>query len=81
MVQCPPLSRPRGGQDCSVGCFCGSLARSLAPEAPGPHYSAFNSSKGAELALECKLPLPWHRADIRGAPDLPSLPTRGKGQG
>lgn len=58
LVQCSPPSWPSRGQECSVGCFCRILASSLAPEAPGPHYSAFNSSKGAESALECKLPLP-----------------------
>lgn len=65
-----------GGRTTPVGCFCGSLASSLALEAPGPYYSAFTSSKGAELALECKRPLLQHQADSRGALELPSLQTR-----
>lgn len=50
-----PMAKGRGGVGLLLGCFCRRLASSLVLEAPGPHYSAFNSSKGAEWALKCKL--------------------------
>lgn len=45
LAQGSPPPQPSRGQDCSVGCFCRSLASRLAPEAPGPRYSAYNSRR------------------------------------
>lgn len=73
VVPTPSVSQ---GQDCSAGGFCRSLASSPAPEAPEPHYSAFNSSKGADLTLEPKLPLPWHPVAKKGTLGPSGLQTR-----